>query len=198
MSKQIKRCKWAEGVSLDYIRYHDEEWGVPVYDDRVQFEFLILEGAQAGLSWSTILNKRDGYRKAFADFDVQKVARFTKKRVERLLQNPAIVRNRLKVQSTINNARAFLAVQEEFGSFSDYIWGFVDGQPIQNRFRRDSDIPATSPESERLSKDLKQRGFKFVGSTIIYAHMQATGLVNDHVVTCFRYKPCAAMARKKR
>lgn len=197
MSKKITRCKWAEGVSLDYIEYHDKEWGVPVHDDRVQFEFLILEGAQAGLSWSTILNKREGYRQAFADFDVEKVARFTDKRVEKLLTNPAIVRNRLKVRSAVTNAKAFISVQEEFGSFSKYIWGFVDGTPIQNKFRKDSDIPATSPESDDLSKDLKKRGFKFVGSTIVYAHMQATGLVNDHVVGCFRYKPCAAMARNK-
>ena len=166
---------------------------MPVHDDRTQFEFLILEGAQAGLSWSTILNKRAGYRKAFAAFDPEKVARFTKKRVEKLLQDPSIVRNRLKVESTITNAKAFLAVQEEFGSFCDYIWGFVDGSPIQNRFRKDSDVPATSPESDALSKDLKKRGFKFVGSTIIYAHMQATGLVNDHVTGCFRYKTCAGM-----
>jgi DNA-3-methyladenine glycosylase I len=168
---------------------------VPVYDDKVQFEFLILEGAQAGLSWSTILNKREGYRKAFADFEVEKVARFTEKRIEKLLTNPAIVRNRLKVQSAVTNAKAFIEVQEEFGSFSDYIWGFVDGKPIQNRFSKDSDIPATSRESDALSKDLKKRGFKFVGSTIVYAHMQATGLVNDHVTGCFRYKPCAATAR---
>ncbi len=194
MSKAVTRCKWAESVSLDYIRYHDEEWGVPVHDDRTQFEFLILEGAQAGLSWSTILNKREGYRKAFADFDPGKVARFTKKRVEKLLQDPSIVRNRLKVESAVSNAKAFLAVQEEFGSFSDYIWGFVDGKPIQNKFRRDRDIPATSPESDVLSKDLKKRGFRFVGSTIVYAHMQATGLVNDHVTGCFRYRPCAKMA----
>jgi len=198
MAKQVTRCKWAEGVSLDYIEYHDTEWGVPVYDDQRQFEFLVLEGAQAGLSWSTILNKREGYRKAFADFDVQKVARFTKQRVAKLLENPAIVRNRLKVASAVSNARAFIAVQEEFGSFSDYIWSFVDGQPIQHRFHRDSDIPATSPESDQLSKDLKARGFKFVGSTIIYAHMQATGLVNDHVSGCFRYKPCAAMGKRQR
>ena len=198
MSKAVKRCKWAEGVSLEYIEYHDKEWGVPVHDDRVQFEFLILEGAQAGLSWSTILAKREGYRKLFAEFDVEKVARFTTKRVAKLLENPAIVRNRLKVESAVTNARAFIAVQEEFGSFSDYIWGFVDGRPIQNKFRKDSDIPATSPESDALSKDLKKRGFKFVGSTIIYAHMQATGLVNDHVTGCFRYKPCAAMAKKSR
>jgi DNA-3-methyladenine glycosylase I len=192
---KITRCKWAEGVSLDYIKYHDTEWGVPVYDDKVQFEFLILEGAQAGLSWSTILNKREGYRKAFADFEVEKVARFTEKRIEKLLTNPAIVRNRLKVQSAVTNAKAFIEVQEEFGSFSDYIWGFVDGKPLPNRFSKDSDIPATSRESDALSKDLKKRGFKFVGSTIVYAHMQATGLVNDHVTGCFRYKPCAATAR---
>ncbi len=198
MSKTIKRCRWAEGVSLQYIEYHDTEWGVPVYDDRTQFEFLILEGAQAGLSWSTILNKRDGYRKAFADFDPEKVARFTKKRVEKLLQDPSIVRNRLKVESTVTNAKAFLAVQEEFGTFADYIWGFVDGEPIQNRFKRDADVPATSQESDALSKDLKKRGFRFVGSTIVYAHMQATGMVNDHVSSCFRYKECVAMARRGR
>ena len=198
MAKAVSRCKWAEGVSLEYIEYHDKEWGVPVFDDRVQFEFLVLEGAQAGLSWSTVLNKREGYRKAFADFDPEKVARFTAKRVEKLLQDPAIVRNRLKVQSAVTNARAFLAVQEEFGSFSDYIWGFVDGSPIQNHFRKDSEVPATSPESDALSKDLKKRGFKFVGSTIVYAHMQATGLVNDHVTSCFRYKPCTRLAKRKR
>ena len=196
MGTKVTRCKWADGVSLNYVEYHDEEWGVPVYDDNVQFEFLILEGAQAGLSWSTILNKRDGYRDAFADFDVQKVARFTKKRVEKLLQNPAIVRNRLKVESTITNAKAFIAVQKEFGSFSDYIWDFVDGKPLQNRFKQVADIPATSRESDALSKDLKKRGFRFVGSTIMYAHMQATGLVNDHVVGCFRHKLCAALAKK--
>ena len=194
MSKNFTRWKWAEGVSLDYIRYHDEEWGVPVRDDRTQFEFLILEGAQAGLSWSTILNKRAGYRKAFAGFDPEKVARFTRKRIEKLLQDPSIVRNRLKVASAVNNARAFLAVQEEFGTFNDYIWGFVDGAPIQNRFRRDRDVPATSRQSDALSKDLKQRGFKFAGSTIMYAHMQATGLVNDHVTRCFRHKACASLA----
>lgn len=198
MSKAVVRCKWAEGVSLDYIEYHDREWGVPVWDDRTQFEFLILEGAQAGLSWSTILNKRAGYRKLFAQFDPEKVARFTKQRIEKLLLDPAIVRNRLKVESTVTNARVFLAVQKEFGTFCDYIWDFVDGTPIQNRFKKDSDIPATSRQSDALSKDLKQRGFKFVGSTIVYAHMQATGMVNDHVTTCFRYKTCAAMAKKKR
>jgi len=193
MSKAITRCRWAEGVSLEYIRYHDEEWGVPARDDRTQFEFLVLEGAQAGLSWSTILNKREGYRKLFADFDPEKVARFTKKRAEKILLDPAIVRNRLKVESTVSNAKAFLKVQEEFGTFSEYIWGFVDGKPIQNRFKVDGDVPATSPESDALSKDLKRRGFRFVGSTIIYAHMQATGMVNDHVTGCFRHKPCAKM-----
>jgi DNA-3-methyladenine glycosylase I len=195
MSKTVKRCRWAEGVSLDYIRYHDEEWGVPAYDDRTQFEFLVLEGAQAGLSWSTILNKRGGYRKLFAEFDPEKVARFTKKRIEKLLLDPSIVRNRLKVESTVTNAKAFLKVQEEFGTFSDYIWGFVDGKPLQNKFRKDGDVPATSPESDALSKDLKKRGFKFVGSTIMYAHMQATGLVNDHVTGCFRHKPCADLGK---
>ena len=196
MSKAVVRCKWAEGVSLDYIEYHDKEWGVPVWDDRTQFEFLILEGAQAGLSWSTILNKRDGYRRLFAGFDVQKVARFTKPRIEKILLDPAIVRNRLKVESAVTNAKAFLEVQKEFGTFSEYIWGFVGGRPIQNRFSKDSDIPATSPESDALSKDLKKRGFRFVGSTIVYAHMQATGMVNDHVVGCFRHKPCAKLAKR--
>ncbi len=192
-NNKIKRCAWAEGTSLNYIEYHDEEWGVPVMDDRGQFEFLILEGAQAGLSWSTILNKREGYRENFADFDPAKVARFTKKRIEKILTDPGIVRNRLKVESAVTNAKAFLAVQEEFGSFSDFIWGFVDGKPIQNRFRKDGDVPATSSVSDAISKDLKKRGFKFVGSTIIYAHMQATGMVNDHVTSCFRYRACKAM-----
>ena len=196
MAKPVTRCKWAEGVSLNYIEYHDTEWGVPVFDDRVQFEFLILEGAQAGLSWSTILNKRDGYRKLFAEFDPEKVARFTSKRIEKILRDPAVVRNRLKVESTITNAKAFLAVQQEFGSFSKYIWGFVDGKPVQNKLVNDGDVPATSAISDAMSKDLKKRGFKFVGSTIMYAHMQATGLVNDHVVGCFRHKPCVALAKK--
>lgn len=198
MNKPVTRCRWAEGVNADYIAYHDEEWGVPVWDDCTQFEFLILEGAQAGLSWSTILNKRSGYRKNFAGFDVNKVARFTPKRIEKILLDPAIVRNRRKVESAVTNAKAFLQVQEEFGSFCNYIWGFVDGKPIQHKIRKDSDTPATSPESDALSKDLKKRGFKFVGSTIMYAHMQATGMVNDHVVSCFRHKPCAALAKLKR
>ncbi len=195
-SRAVKRCRWAEGNSLAYIEYHDTEWGVPVRDDNRQFEFLVLEGAQAGLSWSTILNKRDGYRRLFASFDPAKVARFSRQRVDKILEDPAIVRNRLKVESAVSNAKAFLAVQREFGSFCDYIWRFVDGKPIQNRHRRDADVPATSPESDALSKDLKQRGFKFVGSTIVYAHMQATGMVNDHVTSCFRYKHCAAMAKR--
>ena len=182
-----KRCSWAGDDPL-YVEYHDREWGVPVRDDRGQFEFLILEGAQAGLSWSTILNKRDGYRKNFANFDPEKVARFTNKRVEKILTDPGIVRNRLKVESAVSNAKAFLSVQDEFGSFSDYIWSFVDGEPVQNRFTKDSDIPATSPISDTISKDLKRRGFKFVGSTIVYAHMQATGMVNDHITSCFRYE----------
>jgi DNA-3-methyladenine glycosylase I len=196
MSKKIKRCAWAGETSLNYIEYHDKEWGVPAWDDQTQFEFLILEGAQAGLSWSTILNKRDGYRKNFADFDASKVARFTQKRIDKILLDPGIVRNKLKVNSAVTNAKAFLKVQEEFDGFANYIWQFVGGEPIQNKFRKDSDIPATSPESDALSKDLKKRGFKFVGSTIMYAHMQATGMVNDHVMTCFRYKPCKALAKK--
>ena len=193
MSKKLKRCGWAGDSSLEYIRYHDEEWGVPVWDDQTQFEFLILEGAQAGLSWSTILNKRDGYRRNFAEFDPTRVARFTKSRIEKILKDPGIVRNRLKVESAVTNAKAFLNIQEEFDGFCNYIWGFVDGSPIQNRIRSDADFRATSPESDALSKDLKKRGFKFVGSTIVYAHMQATGLVNDHVTRCFRHKACAAM-----
>ncbi len=174
--------------------YHDEEWGVPVHDDRKQFEFLTLESAQAGLSWLVVLRKREAYRKAFADFDPEKVARFNAKKIERLVADPGIIRNRLKITAAINNARSFLEVQEEFGTFDEYIWGFVDGRPIQNRLKRMQDLPATSKESDALSKDLKQRGFKFVGSTIVYAHMQAIGMVNDHLVTCFRHK---AVARKK-
>ena len=196
MAKKVQRCAWSEGVNLAYIEYHDTEWGVPVTDDRTQFEFLILEGAQAGLSWSTILNKRAGYRRAFADFDPEKVARFTDKRVEKILLDPGIVRNRLKVHSAVSNARAFLAVQEEFSGFSNYIWRFVGGKPIQNHLQQDGDVPATSAESDAMSKDMKKRGFKFVGSTILYAHMQATGLVNDHVAACFRHKECVALAKK--
>ena len=194
MGKKIKRCEWAGETSPAYIEYHDKEWGVPVRDDRIQFEFLILEGAQAGLSWSTILNKRDGYRKNFADFDPQKVARFTKKRIAKILLDPGIVRNKLKVHSAVSNAKAFLDVQDEYDGFCHYIWQFVDGKPIQNRFKSMAEMPATSYESDALSKDMKRRGFKFVGSTILYAHMQATGLVNDHVTSCFRHKECKALA----
>ena len=190
-----KRCAWAESGNELYIQYHDREWGVPVHEDRKQFEFLILEGAQAGLSWSTVLNKREGYRKAFANFDPVKVARFSEKKIETLIQNPSIIRNRLKITSAVSNARAFLAIQKEYGSFDTYIWAFVGGKPLQNRWNAMADVPATSPESEALSKDLKQRGFKFVGSTIMYAHLQAAGLVNDHLVNCFRYRECAALAR---
>lgn len=186
----MKRCPWSQGVSDAYERYHDEEWGVPVHDERRHFEFLILEGAQAGLSWSTVLHKRDAYREAFANFEPAKVARFNQRLVERLLGNPGIIRNRLKINSAISNAKCFLQVQEEFGSFDTYIWGFVDGKPIVNKWRQQKQVPATSAESDALSKDLKSRGFRFVGSTIIYAHMQAIGLVNDHLVDCYRYKEC--------
>ena len=183
-----KRCEWCENTFEQYVRYHDEEWGVPVRDDKKQFEFLVLESAQAGLSWSTILKKREGYRKAFANFDVQKVARFDEERVQKLLENPEIVRNELKIRSAINNAQQFIKIQEAFGSFSDYIWSFVDGEPVQNEWNQLSEIPATTELSDKLSKDLKNRGFKFLGSTTVYAHMQATGLVNDHTVDCFRYE----------
>jgi len=183
-----KRCAWAEGVGDFYLEYHDTEWGVPVHDDRKHFEFLILEGAQAGLSWSTVLKKRESYRKAFAGFDPVRVARFTGRKIAALLKNPGIIRNRLKVAAAVGNARAFLAVRKEFGSFDAYVWRFVGGRPIRNRRRTMKDIPATSPESDALSADLKKRGFKFVGGTIIYAHMQAVGMVNDHLVDCFRYR----------
>ena len=184
------RCPWSQGVSDEYERYHDHEWGVPVRDDIKHFEFLILEGAQAGLSWSTVLHKRPAYRKAYAGFDPEKVARFNRLSVERLLNDAGIIRNRSKIECSISNARCFVEVQSEFGSFDDYIWAFVDGKPIVNRWKRDRQVPATSAESDALSKDLKARGFKFVGSTIIYAHMQAIGLVNDHLVGCFRYEQC--------
>jgi DNA-3-methyladenine glycosylase I len=181
------RCSWAQ-TPLS-IAYHDTEWGVPVHDDHVLFEFLTLEGAQAGLSWETILRKRDAYRTAFSGFDPAKVARFPPARVERLLSNPGIVRNRLKVESTIRNARAFLSVQQEFGSFDKYVWGFVGGSPRDNRRRTLRELPAHTTESDTLSRDLLSRGFKFVGSTICYAFMQAVGMVNDHTVDCFRYAP---------
>jgi DNA-3-methyladenine glycosylase I len=181
------RCDWA-GTDPLYVTYHDEEWGVPVHDDTALFEFLVLEGAQAGLSWITILRKRDAYRRAFAGFEPAKVARFDARKIERLLEDPGIVRNRLKVESAVKNARAFLAVQKEFGSFAAYQWGFVGGRPLQNRFAQRGDVPARTEISDAWSKDLKKRGFSFVGSTILYAHMQAVGMVNDHLTTCFRHR----------
>lgn len=187
------RCGWCTGFD-DYIAYHDDEWGVPVHDDRTHFEFLILEGAQAGLSWSTILRKREGYRKAFAGFDPVKVARFTDDKLENILLDPGIVRNRLKVYGARNNAKRFLEVQKEFGTFDAYIWGFVGNAPIVNSWSSLREVPATTKESDALSKDLKKRGFTFVGSTVIYAHMQACGLVNDHIKDCWRY---AATSRMK-
>ena len=181
------RCDW--GRSSDLMQaYHDEEWGVPLHDDRALFEFLILEGAQAGLSWQTVLNKRDSYRKAFDNFDPAKVARYTAKRVDKLLANPGIIRNRLKVESSVSNAKAFLAIQREFGSFDAYVWQYVGGKPKKNSFKSMSKLPATTTESDAFSKDLKQRGFRFVGSTICYAFMQAVGMVNDHTTNCFRYE----------
>ena len=189
----VKRCSWCGDDDL-YMRYHDEEWGVPLRDDRALFEFLVLEGAQAGLAWITVLRKREGYRAAFDNFDPAKVARYSDRTLQRLLNNPRIVRNRLKVFSTRQNARAFLAVQEEWGSFSNYIWHFVDGKPVQNRWRSMAEVPATSPLSDRISKDLKRRGFGFVGTTIVYAHMQATGMVNDHLASCFRHAECRELA----
>jgi len=186
MEQQL-RCAWA-GTDPRMIAYHDEEWGVPVHDDRLLFEFLTLEGAQAGLSWQTILNKRDAYREAFAGFDPARVARFDSRRIDRLLTNPGIVRNRLKVESTVTNARAFLEVQREAGSFDRFVWGVVGDSPKVNRWRSTRNVPARTPESDALSTELKRRGFRFVGSTICYAFMQATGLVNDHVISCWRWK----------
>ncbi|MCB0491541.1 MAG: DNA-3-methyladenine glycosylase I [Cyclobacteriaceae bacterium] len=185
--KEKERCSWCLGFE-QYIEYHDTEWGVPVHDDTIHFEFLILEGAQAGLSWSTILKKREGYKKLFADFDPKKVARFSDTKLEKILLDPSIVRNRLKVFAAVNNAKRFLEVQKEFGSFDKYIWQFVGGKPIVNQRKSMKEVPATTKESDALSKDLIKRGFKFVGSTVIYAHMQACGLVNDHLTNCFRYK----------
>ena len=182
----LQRCPWLDLDKPDYVAYHDREWGVPVHDDRKHFEFLTLESAQAGLSWYTVLRKRANYRQAFAEFDPAKVARFNAAKVEQMLQEPGLIRNRRKISAAVENARHFLAVQDEFGSFSAYIWRFVDGKPIVNEFRTLADLPATSRESDALSKDLKSRGFKFIGSIVIYAHMQATGMVNDHVLDCFR------------
>ena len=185
--KNIKRCAWAESSPL-MAKYHDTEWGVPLHDDKKLFEFLILEGAQAGLSWQTVLNKRENYRKAFSSFDPVKIAKYGSKDVKRLLANAGIIRNRLKINAAVTNAKAFLKVKKEFGSFSKYMWQFVRGEPIKNKVRNTKEIPVTSKESDAMSKDLKLRGFKFVGSTICYAHMQAVGMVNDHIVNCFRYK----------
>jgi DNA-3-methyladenine glycosylase I len=180
------RCPWADENRPLYLAYHDEEWGVPVHDDRLLFEFLVLEGAQAGLSWYTVLRKRENYREAFDGFDPEKVARYDQKKVEALLQNPGIIRNRAKIEAAIENARRFLDLQEEFGSFDTFLWRFVEGRPIVHELRTLADYPATSPESEALSRDLRGRGFRFVGPTVCYAHMQAVGMVNDHVVDCFR------------
>jgi len=185
--EKLIRCAWATGELS--VRYHDEEWGVPLHDDRTFFEFLILEGAQAGLSWSTILNKRENYRRAFDNFEPERVARFDRRRIQKLLVDPGIVRNKLKIASSVENAKAFLRLQEEFGSFDRYIWQFVGGKPRINRWKSLKQLPAKTSESDAMSKDLKKRGFNFVGSTICYAFMQATGIVNDHAVNCFRYRP---------
>jgi DNA-3-methyladenine glycosylase I len=193
-----KRCGWVGNSNPLMLEYHDREWGVPVHDDATHFEFLILEGAQAGLNWSIILNKREGYRRAFSGFDPTRVARYTEKRVQKLLLDPGIIRNRQKIQSAVRNARAFLTIQEEFGTFHAYAWRFVGGQPKVNRWRVMNQIPATSPESDAFSKDLKRRGLSFVGSTIIYAHMQAVGMVNDHLIDCFRYGEVAKRRRARR
>ncbi len=189
MQTAKKRCAWA-GEKPHMVAYHDSEWGVPIHDDRVLFEFLLLEGAQAGLNWETILRKRENYRRAFSRFDARRIARYTAKDVRRLLGDEGIVRNRLKVRAAIVNAQKFLAVQREYGSFDAYIWQFVGGRPIQHARRSPKDVPASTPESDAMSKDLRKRGFKFVGSTICYAFMQATGMVNDHAVDCFRHKAC--------
>lgn len=180
------RCSWSEGDDL-YEKYHDEEWGKPVYDDKTLFEFLVLETFQAGLSWITVLRKRENFRKAFDKFDYKTIVKYDQKKIDSLLQDPGIIRNKLKVNATVSNAQAFMKVQEEFGSFSKYIWNFVDGKPIKNAFKTLSEVPANTPLSDKISKDLKKRGFKFVGTTVIYAFMQATGIVNDHLVDCFRY-----------
>jgi len=188
---ELRRCDWASLQDPLYMQYHDTEWGVPVHDDRTIFEFLVLEGAQAGLSWGTILRKRENFRRAFEEFDPVKVARFDGRAVRRLLQNPGIIRNRLKINSAIQNAKAFIGVQREFGSFDSYIWTFVGGMPRVNKWKKLRDIPAATSESEAMSKDLVRRGFRFVGPTICYAHMQATGMVNDHLVSCFRHRELA-------
>ncbi|MFN8263635.1 MAG: DNA-3-methyladenine glycosylase I [Chitinophagales bacterium] len=188
-TKEIIRCGWCVGKPL-YEQYHDDEWGKPVHDDKKQFEFLVLESAQAGLSWYTILQRREAYRKAFANFDYKKVAKYDDKKVELLLQDASIIRNKAKITAAINNAKKFIAIQKEFGSFSTYIWNFVGGKPIVNKWQSLKEVPATTIESDALAKDMKKRGFQFLGSTTLYAHMQATGLVNDHLLTCHAYKKC--------
>ena len=195
-AKTAVRCPWSLKGNELYVTYHDTEWGVPAWDDQTQFEFLILEGAQAGLSWSTILNKREGYREAFAGFDAERIARFGKRELARLMNNPAIVRNRLKIESTITNARAYLEFQSRHGGFARHLWTFVGDRPIQHDYKQQKQVPPTTAESDALSKDLRKRGFRFVGSTIIYAHMQATGMVNDHITGCFRHKQCKALAKR--
>lgn len=192
----MKRCTWPGDDPL-YQRYHDREWGVPVHSDRKLFEFLVLEGAQAGLSWITVLRKREAYREAFDRFDFNKVAEYKDRKIKALLENAGIIRNRQKIQSAVNNARAFLEIRREFGTFNRYIWGFVNNTPVQNRWKTVKDIPATTPLSDEISADMKKRGFSFVGSTIIYAHMQATGMVNDHTTDCFRYREIKAPGQKK-
>ena len=194
MPNKIRKCGWCIGNEL-YERYHDDEWGSPNYDDQQLFEFLLLEGAQAGLSWITILKKREGYRKAFDGFDTERIARYRPARINKLLQNSEIVRNRLKVESAVSNARLFLDIRERTGSFSDYVWQFVDHQPRQNRFRSMKQVPATTPTSDIMSKTMKKDGFRFVGSTICYAYMQATGMVNDHLVSCFRHEECRRLSK---
>ena len=196
MPNSVTRCEWVPIAQPRYLAYHDEEWGVPSHDDRHLFEMLVLEGAQAGLSWSTILNKREGYRTAFANFDAAKVARFTPTRIERLMGDAAIVRNRLKIESTVNNARRVLEAQRDLGSLDTYLWSFVGGKPIAGRWKRLADLPAETAESRAMSKDLKRRGFRFVGPTVCYAFMQATGLVQDHVASCFRYGELSGRASK--
>jgi len=191
-----RRCTWVGVGNPLMLEYHDREWGVPVHDDRQHFEFLVLEAAQAGLSWSIVLAKREGYRRAFADFDPGRVARYTPSRIQRLVEDPTIVRNRMKIDAAVRNARAFLAVQQEFGSFDAYCWQFVNGRPRVNRWKTPKQVPATSPESDAFSKDLKSRGFSFVGSTIVYAHMQAVGMVNDHLIDCFRYRAVQRPSRR--
>jgi len=191
----MKRCPWPT-TNETYLRYHDEEWGTPVHDERKHFEFLVLESAQAGLSWSTILMKRENYRKAYSQFDPVKVSKYNEQKIKKLLANPGIVRNRKKIEASIHNAKCFLAIQKEFGSFDRYIWGFVNNRPVNNRLKKMSEMPAKTPLSDQISKDLIQRGFRFVGSTIIYAHLQATGLVNDHLVSCFRYKELCSQYKR--